>query len=111
MGKDSTGASVPLPAFIKFVETALSDVPAKPFKIPSGVRFKRVDMATGMAPDDYTSAANIAEEIINPKAPETIQYSQEYKDRFLGGAEGYEYNPGMQDPLGPSSMSVDSGLY
>ncbi|MFO0388921.1 MAG: penicillin-binding protein 1A [Alphaproteobacteria bacterium] len=47
MGAKETGASVALPAFISFMKTALADKPNIPFRVPSGIQFIKVDMATG----------------------------------------------------------------
>ncbi len=98
LGRDATGASVPLPAFISFMQNAMKDVPPKQFAIPSGVRLQRIDLATGRAPNEFTNPANIGMEVINPHAPGNINYSDEYKERYLGGS-------------GVGSGSIDSGLY
>ncbi|HXP31891.1 MAG TPA: penicillin-binding protein 1A [Stellaceae bacterium] len=47
LGKRETGAAVALPAFRAFMEAALKDKPAIPFRIPSGIRLVRVNPATG----------------------------------------------------------------
>lgn len=98
LGRDATGASVPLPVFINFMQNAMKDVPAKQFAIPAGVRLQRVDMATGGAPNEFTDPANVSMEVINPRAPTSIKYSNEYKERYLGGG-GY------------GGGTIDSGLY
>jgi penicillin-binding protein 1A len=111
LGKDATGASVPLPIFISFLGEALKDVPAKPFKIPAGVRFKRVDVSTGGPADEYSSPSNIRLEVVNPAAPDTIQYSDEYRERFMGGYNGDQGFVGGGSAGGGSSHSVESGIY
>ncbi len=109
LGRDATGASVPLPAFIDFMQQAMKDVPPKPFPIPPGVRFQRIDVTTGHAPTDQSSPANIQMEVINPRAPEDIQYSDEYREKFMNG-EGV-IGGGNSGYGGSSSGNVDSGLY
>ena len=47
LGKRETGAAVALPAFRAFMEAALKDKPAIPFRIPPGIRLVRVNPATG----------------------------------------------------------------
>jgi membrane carboxypeptidase/penicillin-binding protein len=47
MGAKETGSSVALPAFISFMKTALADKPNIPFRVPSGVQFIKVNLATG----------------------------------------------------------------
>lgn len=102
MGRDATGASVPLPVFIEFMQQAMKDVPPKQFPIPPGVRLQRIDVTTGQAPDEASNPANIKMEIINPKAPADINYSAEYRDKFMGGASSGG---------GIGGNGVNSGLY
>jgi len=98
LGRDSTGASTALPVFIDFMQSpAMKDVAAKPFPIPPGVRFQRIDVTTGAPPTDGSNPANITMEVINPNAPPEINYSDDYKEKVLGGSG--------------SSGSIDSGLY
>ncbi len=47
MGAKETGASVALPAFIDFMRDALKDRPNIPFRVPPGIQFIKVDLATG----------------------------------------------------------------
>ena len=48
LGRRETGASVALPAFIDFMKNALKDVPDKPFAVPEGIKFVKVDLHTGL---------------------------------------------------------------
>lgn len=48
LGKTETGSSVAAPIFKDFMEAALKDRPAIPFRIPSGIRLVRVNSATGL---------------------------------------------------------------
>lgn len=50
LGRKETGASVALPGFIDFMRNALKDKPAKPFRVPPGIMFVRVDSKTGQPP-------------------------------------------------------------
>ncbi|MEX2454806.1 MAG: penicillin-binding protein 1A [Rhodospirillaceae bacterium] len=47
LGRDETGSSVAAPIFKSFMEEALEDQPAIPFRVPSGIRLVRVDAETG----------------------------------------------------------------
>jgi penicillin-binding protein 1A len=47
LGKRETGSSVALPVFKTFMENALEGVPARPFRVPSGVRMVRINAETG----------------------------------------------------------------
>jgi penicillin-binding protein 1A len=57
LGEDEQGASVALPVFVQFMEAALKDQPATPFRVPPGVRLVRVDAETGLLPSSGTEVA------------------------------------------------------
>ena len=44
------GATAALPIFIEFMQKALADKPATPFRVPPGIRLVRVDAETGQRP-------------------------------------------------------------
>ena len=48
LGRGETGSSVAAPIFRDFMEAALRDKPAIPFRIPPGIRLVRVDAETGL---------------------------------------------------------------
>ena len=48
LGRGETGSSVAAPVFKNFMETALKDQPAIPFRIPPGIRLVRVNPVTGL---------------------------------------------------------------
>jgi penicillin-binding protein 1A len=48
LGKGETGSSVAAPIFKMFMEQALADRPAIPFRIPDGIRLVRVNADTGV---------------------------------------------------------------
>ncbi len=56
LGKKETGSSVAVPIFKSFMEEALKDVPATPFRVPEGMRQIRVNPKTGyrVSPLDKT---------------------------------------------------------
>jgi penicillin-binding protein 1A len=47
LGKKETGSSVAVPIFKTFMEDALKDIPARPFRVPPGVRMVRINAKTG----------------------------------------------------------------
>jgi penicillin-binding protein 1A len=57
LGDQEQGASAALPIFIQFMEAALEDQPATPFRVPPGVRLVRVDAETGLLPGPSTDVA------------------------------------------------------
>jgi penicillin-binding protein 1A len=50
LGKGETGSSVAAPVFKTFMEQALKDQPAIPFRVPPGLQLVRVDPGTGRPP-------------------------------------------------------------
>lgn len=54
LGSNETGSSVALPIFIDFMKGALKDRPSTPFRVPSTVKFVKVDRATGKFPTSST---------------------------------------------------------
>lgn len=57
LGTRETGASIAVPIFQDFMEHALKDRPATPFRVPPGMRQVRVDLATGNLADENTHHA------------------------------------------------------
>ena len=54
LGEGEAGGSVAAPIFADFMEAALKDEPALPFRIPPGVRLVRIDARTGELPGPET---------------------------------------------------------
>ncbi|MEX0693092.1 MAG: penicillin-binding protein 1A [Rhodospirillales bacterium] len=48
MGRNETGSSVAAPVFKDFMQAALADQPAIPFRTPPGIRLVRVNLRTGL---------------------------------------------------------------
>lgn len=48
LGRGETGGKVAAPIFREFMRKALSDSPATPFRVPSGIKFVRIDRASGL---------------------------------------------------------------
>ncbi len=48
LGRRETGSSVAVPIFTQFMQAALKNTPAIPFRIPPGIRLVRVDAHTGL---------------------------------------------------------------
>ncbi|MCL4133105.1 UNVERIFIED_CONTAM: hypothetical protein GTU68_044795 [Idotea baltica] len=55
LGEGEAGGSVAAPIFTEFMQEALKDQPALPFRIPPGVRLVRVDAKTGELPGPDTA--------------------------------------------------------
>jgi penicillin-binding protein 1A len=56
MGDGETGGRISAPIFRDFMEGALRNEPATPFRIPAGVRLVRIDAMTGLLPGPNTTA-------------------------------------------------------
>ena len=54
MGKGNTGGGLAAPVFKDFMEWALADKPATPFRVPSGIKLVRIDAKTGMRAQEGT---------------------------------------------------------
>ncbi len=57
LGSGETGGSTAVPIFQAFMEEALKDAPATPFRVPKGLRLVRVDPATGKLADPGAKGA------------------------------------------------------
>ena len=47
LGKKETGGSVALPGFVEFMKHALANVPSKPFRVPPGITFAKINLKSG----------------------------------------------------------------
>jgi penicillin-binding protein 1A len=47
MGREETGSRVAVPVFQEFMEAALKDKPAVPFRVPQGIRLVQIDRTDG----------------------------------------------------------------
>ncbi len=56
LGNGETGGSLAAPIFRDFMNVALADTPATPFRLPPGVRLVRIDQKTGLLPGPATTA-------------------------------------------------------
>lgn len=125
LGAKETGGKAALPAFIDFMQHALKDKPALPFRIPNGIRLMRLDVNTGQPPGPGTAPKNMILEAFRidqqPGSMPALDVSTPIFDRIEGedGAmpadEGGEEMPGIPSSGGaaPSSAPVSGtgGLY
>ena len=85
LGKGETGSSVAAPVFKKFMEEALKDQPAIPFRVPPGLQLVRIDPATGRPPRAGTRRA-----ILEAFLPGTVPTR---RGRVLDGSGGTAAQP------------------
>ncbi|MBP7709833.1 MAG: penicillin-binding protein 1A [Rickettsiales bacterium] len=85
LGSAETGASVALPVFIDFMKEALKDTPSRPFRIPSAVRFVKIDRTTGKFPTPATPKDHIFFEAF--KMDDSIENIGSNEDAANNGGE------------------------
>lgn len=59
LGENETGSKAALPIFIEAMKEILKDKPSIPFRIPSGIVLKRIDITTGKTPTLISLDKNI----------------------------------------------------
>ncbi len=59
LGNEETGASVAMPVFINFMKEALKDKPSTPFRVPSSIKFVKIDRTSGRHPTVETPKEKI----------------------------------------------------
>ena len=64
LGKEETGSSVSLPIFINFMKEALKNTQSTPFRIPSDIKFEKIDRTTGKYPTPETPKEHIISEAL-----------------------------------------------
>lgn len=84
LGKTETGASVALPVFVDFMKQALKDTPSTPFRVPSEVKFVKIDRKTGALATPMTPKENIFFEAfkLNDKIESDSQVVPEDSDQL-----------------------------
>ena len=74
LGKNASGSNTALPIFIDFMTHAKKYLTAKPFRIPKGIKLRKIDARTGGAPrgdvtitEAFKQDENINEDVLeNP---------------------------------------------
>ncbi|MEH6630966.1 MAG: penicillin-binding protein 1A [Halopseudomonas aestusnigri] len=86
LGRKEQGASAAAPIFKSFMEEALKDAPATPFRVPAGIRLVRINAETGRlaGPND----SNVIVEAFKPQnvpSPTFSGVGEENDDPLLSG--------------------------
>ncbi|MEQ9487707.1 MAG: penicillin-binding protein 1A [Alphaproteobacteria bacterium] len=102
-GGQETGSSVAAPVFKSFMQKALKNEPAIPFRTPPGVRLVRIDADTGRR------ASASSQRVIQEAFKEGTAPSQASDAIFIDGGTGDEDATGIDASAGSSPSS--SGLY
>lgn len=107
LGEGEGGGSIAAPIFAEFMEKALEDKPALPFRIPPGVRLVRIDARTGELPGPGTDI--VIEEAFRPGTEPGVDFND---DSDLGlFSDGETSIFGTSAPAGaPEGGSVPEGF-
>ncbi|MBM3579491.1 MAG: penicillin-binding protein 1A [Alphaproteobacteria bacterium] len=92
LGAEETGASIALPIFTNFMKDALKDKASTPFRIPSSVKFVKVDRVTGRYPTPTTPKEHVFFEAL--KLNDTLE--EDFGDDSTGFSESLK----DKDPTG-----------
>ncbi|KCZ89665.1 penicillin-binding protein 1A [Hyphomonas jannaschiana] len=123
LGEGEAGGSVAAPIFTEFMEKALADQPAIPFRIPPGVRLVKIDARTGELPGPDTSV--IIDEAFRPGTEPGLSVFNSSDDCLSisgscgagsssGSVSGFdpERDAGVvpEDPMQPQEQAVTGDL-
>jgi penicillin-binding protein 1A len=86
LGKDETGGKAAAPIWLGFMQRVLSNYPEKPFEIPEGVVFSKIDAATGLLPTPEThktlfecfKEGTAPSRYVNPDFPTMTQTAEDF---------------------------------
>ena len=56
LGKNASGTVTALPIFIDFMQHARKFITPKPFRVPDGIKLRKIDLETGGMPNSYGSS-------------------------------------------------------
>ncbi len=92
MGRGETGGGVASPIFTDFMQSALADKPAVPFRQPEGIKLIRVNAKTGLRAQDGDQ--DVIMEAFKPgnEPPDPFSYVG-YPSAFAPGSEGENPRP------------------
>lgn len=103
MGKGMTGGQVAAPIFGEFMEMALADQPATPFRIPPGLKLVRTSLATGLRANPSAKSGTILEAFKPYEAPDDDYSMIGFSDAEQQQQTGDAYSPGRSGQAGASS--------
>ncbi len=109
LGEGEAGGSVAAPIFTDFMEVALKDEPALPFRMPPGVRLVRIDAATGELPGPATDVTIL--EAFRPGTEPGIAFSDDDELSLFGDGDTslFELRPTARDDAGEPATGQQPG--
>ena len=119
LGEGEGGGSVAGVIFTEFMERALEDKPALPFRIPPGVRLVSVDAETGGLPT--LGSDDIILEAFRPGTEPGMAFTEDTGLSLSGDGDGSIFGPGPTAPIDPETGEqlpddvivddIDDGIY
>lgn len=108
LGEGEAGGSVAAPIFTEFMEKALADEPALPFRIPSGVRLVRIDARTGELPGPGTDV--VITEAFRPGTEPGVDFDDDENGLglFQSGDSGF-FGRSQPEPQSPPDANAGEG--
>ncbi len=108
MGKGNTGGAVAAPIFGNFMEAALADQPATPFRIPPGIKLVRVSLKTGLRASPGDTAA-IAEAFKTDEEPDDAYSVIGFSDPYAQSSDARQSSSGDAWQPAPTSQGYSGG--
>ena len=96
LGDGEAGGSVGAPIFTEFMQNALADAPALPFRIPPGVRLVEIDAETGKLPGPTTTKR--ITEAFRPGTEPGVSFEEQGNSIFSSGNSGLFGTPAPATP-------------
>ena len=119
LGEGEGGGSVAGVIFTEFMERALEEKPALPFRIPPGVRLVSVDAETGGLPT--LASKDIILEAFRPGTEPGMAFTEDTGLSLSGDGDGSIFGPGAITPIDPDTglelpsdvieEDIDDGIY
>ncbi|MEM7766371.1 MAG: penicillin-binding protein 1A [Pseudomonadota bacterium] len=103
LGNGEAGGAVAAPIFTDFMEAALADEPALPFRIPPGVRLVEIDARTGELPGPATD--DIIMEAFRPGTEPGVAFSEDEDFNIFSDGDA-----GLFDRMGGPPARSQPGL-
>ncbi len=116
LGKKETGSSLAVPIFKSFMEEALKDTPATPFRVPEGMRQIRVNPKTGqrVSPLDENGIWEAFIPGTNPESSAFIidgntaqSYGTPYLEDYIESQNGEVFEPYGNERTSPYAPSYE----
>jgi penicillin-binding protein 1A len=117
LGRRETGSSAAAPIFKEFMENALADKAATPFRVPPGIRMVRMNTETGLPAMPADDRRKIVLEAFRRGTEPGTDDASIYIDGSDTGpgiepAAGNDTAPaGQNEPRKPAKKQTDTGLY